>query len=38
MKKLPAKLAVVKSTVAVFDNNKQERKQGPLSTWICSFL
>jgi hypothetical protein len=38
MKKLHANLVVVRSTVAVFDNKKQEGKQGTFSTWICAFL
>jgi hypothetical protein len=38
MKKLHSNLAVVKSTVTVFENSKQEGKQGTGSSKVCIFL
>jgi hypothetical protein len=35
MKKLHSNLAVVKSTVSVFDNNEQKEKKGTLYSFFC---
>lgn len=38
MKKLYANLAVVKNTITVFEDSKQEGKQGTGSSKVCFFL